>query len=270
MSYRIINCEQGSQEWHQARAGVITASMFKIARQRVNGLTEQQQKYVDAKRAGRHESEAAELAGYKTKPKITDTLLRALDGKRVGDFSESAKNYAFRLAVESISGTPLDEGFSTWQMKRGNELEPEARRRHEEEAGVIVMRAGFVVTEDGAFGASADGLIDEDGGAEYKCLVSPEGLREILVEDDISEFIDQIQGCMWITGRKFWHFGLYCPALAAASADFFWREVPRNDDYIESLETDLLEFRTLMLAYQAKLKRIGATAANVAHLLQAA
>lgn len=28
MSYKVINCEQGSEEWHAARAGVITASMF--------------------------------------------------------------------------------------------------------------------------------------------------------------------------------------------------------------------------------------------------
>uniref|UniRef100_A0AAU8GT84 Transcriptional regulator SutA RNAP-binding domain-containing protein n=1 Tax=Pseudomonas phage PACT201 TaxID=3230130 RepID=A0AAU8GT84_9VIRU len=27
--------------------------------------------------------------------------------------------------------------------------------------------------------------------------------------------MDQVQGCMWITGRKFWHVGMYCPALDA-------------------------------------------------------
>ena len=32
---KIYHCDQGSPEWHQARAGVITASMFKVARQKV-------------------------------------------------------------------------------------------------------------------------------------------------------------------------------------------------------------------------------------------
>lgn len=253
MSFITINCEQGSEEWHKARAGVITASMFKVARQRVGLLTDQQQAYVDAIKRGESEDDAAKAGGYKSKPKRTETVQRAINGLPIGDFSDAAKNYAFRLAVERISGVPLDEGFSTWQMKRGQELEPMARQRHEEEAGVIVVRAGFVTTEDGVFGSSADGLIDDDEGSEYKCLVSPEGLREILLNDDISEFTDQMMGCLWITGRKRWHFGLYCPALSSVGADFTWRVVERDDDYIEAMEADLIEFKTLVDQYHAKL-----------------
>lgn len=250
----LIECDQGSPEWHQARAGCITASMFKVARQKVGMLTAQQQKYVDAIRAGIDEKEAALLAGYKARPKF-ESMEKALAGEAVGDWSDAAKNYAFRLAVERISGVPLDEGFQTWQMKRGQELEPEARRRHEEEAGVIVQRAGFITTDDGRFGASADGLIGEDSGSEYKCLVSPEGLRDVLLNSDISEFIDQVQGCMWLTGRKTWHFGLYCPALAPVGSDFTWREVARDESYIEALEADLVQFMAVVDDYQAKLTR---------------
>lgn len=209
----IINCEQGSDEWQQARTGCITASMFKVARAKLKS------------------------------------------GKNVGDFTEAAKNYAFRLAIERISGVPLDEGFTTWQMKRGNELEPAARMEHETQTGLIVQRAGFVTTDDGLFGASADGLIGDDGGSEYKCLVSPEGLRDVLLNNDLSEFIDQVQGCMWISGRKWWHFGLYCPALAPVKKQFTLHVVPRDDDYIESLESDLIEFRKLVSQNESKLRQ---------------
>ena len=85
----VVECEQGSEEWHLARAGVPTASMFKVARSRLKS------------------------------------------GKNQGQFTEAAKDYAFRLAIERISGKPLDEGFETWQMKRGHELEPAARLAHE-------------------------------------------------------------------------------------------------------------------------------------------
>ena len=207
----IIECTQGSPEWHQARAGVITASMFKVARSRLKS------------------------------------------GKNAGDFTEAAKNYAFRLAIEGISGTVLDEGFQTWQMKRGQEMEPAARAAHEIATGLIVERAGFVTTDDSVFGASADGLIDLDGGSEYKCLVSPEGLREILLEGDISEFVDQVQGCMWITGRKWWHFGLYCPALSSLGKEFWWRHIDRDEAYIEALEADLIAFLRLVQSFKAKL-----------------
>lgn len=208
----IIECDQGSQEWHTARAGAITASMFKVARERLKS------------------------------------------GPNKGGFTEKAKNYAFCLAVERISGQPLDEGFETWQMRRGHELEPAARAEHEMQVGVLVQRAGFVMTDDRWFGASADGLIGSDGGSEYKCLVSPEGLRDVLLADDISEFIDQVQGCMWITGRKFWHFCLYCPALEPIGKQLYWRRVDRDDEYIEALEADLIKFRELVMQNEARLR----------------
>ena len=211
----IIECEQGSLEWHQARAGAITASMFAEVRKRVNGLNEQQEKYVAAIFAGADEAQAMKEAGYKMPPRAS-VVKRALAGEQVGEFSDAAKDYAFRLAIERISGEPLDEGgFSTFAMRRGNELEPEAREAHSFQRDITVRPAGFVATEDRKFGASADGLIGTDGGAEYKCLIDPSRIREIILNRNIDDFRDQVQGGMWITGRKWWHFCLYCPALAS-------------------------------------------------------
>jgi len=267
---RIIECEQGSESWHIARAGVITASMFRVARERVGGLTEQQQKYVDAIRAGEPPEVAQAMAEYKTKPKLTETVQRAIAGLPIGDFSEAAKNYAFRVAVERIAGKPLDEGFETWAMKRGHELEPAARAAHEMASGEVVFRAGFVVTDDGKFGASADGLISDDAGSEYKCLVSPEGVRDVVLDHDISKYIDQIQGCMWITGRARWHFAMYCPALSVVGKELYWRVVERDEAYIEALESELIEFMRLVDRYEFTLRSKPAIAANASKMLEAA
>jgi len=250
----IVNCDQGSPEWHQARAGVITASMFSVARSRVGGLTEQQQKYVDAILAGRSETYARDVAGYKAAPKA-EAVQRALDGENVGDFSLAAKDYAFRLAIERISGTPLDEGFETWQMKRGHELEPAARMAHEITTGLVIEHAGFVLTDDGLFGASADGLIDDVGGSEYKCFVSPERLRSILIDSDWSDLVDQVQGCLWITGRKWWDQCLYCPALEPAGKHFTRLRVERDDNHIEAMETELMQFARLVSQYEGSLRK---------------
>ncbi|MBR8376501.1 YqaJ viral recombinase family protein [Burkholderia cenocepacia] len=209
---RVIECSQGSDEWHRARAGVITASMFSAARKRL---------------------------------KV---------GPNKGDYSSEAKDYAFRLAVERISGQPLDEGFETWQMKRGHELEPEARMEHEALTGLFVKRAGFVVTDDGLFGASADGLIDPDGGSEYKCFIAPDKLRPMLLDNDASDVMEQAQGCMWLCGAKWWHVGLYCPALALVGRQFTLIEVRRDDAFIERLEADLVEFSKLVAAYETRLR----------------
>lgn len=204
---------QGTDEWKLARAGVITASMFRAARERLKS------------------------------------------GANKGQPSEAARNYAFRVAIERISREPLDEGFETWAMKRGHELEPAARAAHEHHAQVMVDVCGFVTTPDGLFGASADGLVGADGGAEYKCLVSPERLRDTLVHNDIGDFMDQVQGGMWITGRAWWDFCIYCPALEAVGRDFNRWRVPRDDDYIAALEQDLIDFSRLVDTYERALRQ---------------
>lgn len=175
-------------------------------------------------------------------------------GPNKGQPTAAALDYAFRLAVERISGEPLDNGFETWQMKRGHELEPEARMEHEIQSGLIVQPAGFITTDDGAFGASADGLIGEQGGAEYKCFVAPEKVRAFHIDNDASGIADQVQGCMWISGRKWWHIGMYCPALEPAGKQLWWRQFERDDDFIEQLEADLWQFKLLVDEYEAKLR----------------
>lgn len=206
----IYTATQGSPDWLSARAGVITGSMFRTARERL---------------------------------------------KKTGEPTAAARDYAFRLAVERISGEPLDDGFETWAMKRGRELEPEARAAHEAHAGVTVEPCGFVTTDDGLFGASADGLILDDGGAEYKCLVSPERLRETLITNDISDYMDQVQGGMWITGRLWWDFCIYCPALAPIGRALSRWRVPRDDNWIEGMEADLIDFERLVTHYETKLRQ---------------
>lgn len=188
----------------------------------------------------------ASRAGVVTASMFVEARKKLKSGPKKGLFSEAAESYAFRLAVERISGTPLDEGFSTWAMKRGQELEPAARAEIEVKLGVFIDAAGFVCTDDLKFGASADGFIDLDGGVEIKCLVDPSRIRNVILNNDISEFMDQIQGGMWITGRKWWQFALYCPALEPVGLHLWMKRVERDDNYINEMELDLLEFEKLV------------------------
>lgn len=253
-SMELIECEQGTQEWLDARAGAITASMFPVIRAKTGLLDEKQQAYVDAIRAGKPLHEALSIAGYKSAPRA-EKVQRALDGEKIGEWSSAAKDYAFTLACERISGKALSEAFETWQMRRGRELEDEARATHELRYGFEVRPAGFVRTPDGKFGCSADGLIETSrpGGAEYKAFLSAEKLRPILLEHDPGAVMDQTQGCMAICHRDWWHIAVYTPFLAAAGRELTVFDTQRDDDYIDALWADLWAFDRLVEQLRAEL-----------------
>lgn len=201
---------QGSEDWLRARAGKVTASMFKDARSKL---------------------------------------------KKTGEPTEAAFNYAFKVAVEAISGIPMDEGFQTWQMKRGQELEPEARDLYSIRTGNTVETCSFITTDCESYGASADGLIGEDGGIEIKCLVSPERIRNAILNYDISEWIDQVQGGMWITGRQWWDFVIYCPALSGVGRELTVWHIKRDDAYIAQLEADINDFTGIVNSFITQLSK---------------
>lgn len=196
----------------------------------------------------------AARAGVITASMFSAVRKRLKTGPNKGDHSAEAKNYAFRLACERIANAPLtDDTFETYAMRRGREMEEECRRRHESDIGQIVDLAGFVTTEDRKFGCSADSLIEPDGGAEYKCFYAPDKVRPILAEDDWGDIMDQVQGCMWVTGREWWDMCLLFPALDCIGRGFTRRRIDRDNEYIDSLEADLLAFDRLVGQWEAKL-----------------
>lgn len=196
----IHNVEQGSEEWHLARTGVITASRVKDARDRLKN----------------------------------------------GSYSAKALDYAMELAMERTTGYPLDEGFTTWQMKRGNELEDQGRSYFERSTGFNVEQVGFITSDCGNFGASPDGLVGTDAGLEIKCPVSASQIRKLFIDFDISDYHDQVQFGLWITGRTWWHLVTYHPGLEAQGIPLKQWTVIRDDEYIESMVKDLNEFNEMV------------------------
>lgn len=191
-----INCEQGTEDWHKARCGVITASKFR---------------------------DALEVTA-KGKPTSKSVL------------------YAAQVALERISGAPCDEMFNSWQMKRGTELEPKARMEYEAATGNLATESGVVLTDDRLFGYSTDGELSDSGIIEIKCLASAIGVLEMWRDHDLSEYMHQIQGGLWITGRKYCDFVMYAPQLESVGKQLFTKRVDRDESFIEKMELDLLVF----------------------------
>jgi hypothetical protein len=187
----------------------------------------------------------ADRCGVLTASKFIDCMEVSTRGATKGEYKAAAQKYAKKLAFERISNRLFDtDDFSPWQAKRGNALEPDARERHEREKGVIVEQVSLALTDDKKFGASLDGRIDDDGMSEYKCFMDPEKAYAIITKEPgfMDAVMPQIQGGLWITGREWCHFCLYCPQLAGTGLDFVCHTIERDDNYIEEMEAKLWKF----------------------------
>lgn len=240
---KVLNVPQGSEDWLRARCGVITASRFKDARSRVGGLDERQQAYVDAIRRGTPEAQAMQQAGYKVKPR-SETVARAIAGEDVSQPGFDAVRYAWLVALETVAREPLDDTFVTYAMRRGQELEPQAKRVYERRTGAWLEDVSLILTDDARFGYSADAFRDDDGLVEVKCPMSPDKIGEVWEHPETAhlEYIDQIDGGLWITGRRYCDLVIYCPWLAPVGKDLFVKRIFRNEARIEALESDLMLF----------------------------
>lgn len=272
---KFINCKPGSDEWLQSRVGVITASMFSTAVEVVNGLSAQQKKYVDAILNGDSEDVAANAGGYKTKVKRTETVQRAIDGLPVGEPSMGSNLYLGATAIERISGLAQGEPPKAWVLARGHEMEERARVAYEDRFGFMVMESGLVTTDDSLFGYSTDGFVDDDGFVEIKSPVDANKINAMLLTGDVSEYIHQIQGGLWITGRKWCDFIMYVPGLELAGCDLYVKRIFRDEEFIDAMVKDLLDFNKravrLIDFYRAQgIKAAAYQAANTNNFLKAA
>ena len=199
-----IVCPQGSPEWLAARAGAITASCF-----------------ADA----------------------VSVLKRASGDKVAGDPTAAADKYATDLAVERISLKPYGEPPKAWVLERGHIMEARARIAYESRTGLLAEESGVIKTDDDWFGYSTDGEVDADGLIEIKCPIDTQKILAMFQTGDISEYVHQIQGGLWITGRQWCDFIMYVPDLASVGNDLYVKRIHRDEAFIEELESGLLKFR---------------------------
>lgn len=215
----LIDAPQGSPEWLQARVGVITASRFRDAADRLADK-------VDKK---------------------TGEVTR-------GAPSSKAIQYAATVALERIAGAQVEDVFVNGAMRRGSELEPHARAAYETRTGHMVLEAGILLTPDRLFGYSTDGLVGDDGLIEIKCPASPARMVEVWRDRNVDEWLHQVQGGLWLTGRRWCDLIVYDPRLAAIGRDLFILRVQRDEAFIERLEADLVDFAARVAANEAALR----------------
>lgn len=214
---KLYHCAQGGEDWLQLRVGKITASRFKDARDR----------------------------------------LKPAKGETLGKPSAKCIAYSAQVAVERIAGRAVSQTFQSWQMKEGHEQEPAARNAYDVETGHVVQEVGAIATDDDLFLYSPDGLIGDDGLLEVKTLLSPDVILRVIGGNDLSDYMDQCLGGLWLTGRQWIDLVLWAPALEPIGRALTIHRIERDEDAIEALEADLLAFAAMVRRNEELL--IGAT-----------
>lgn len=168
-----------------------------------------------------------------------------------GKVSTQAETYMYRLLGEWLTGEP-EEGYNNHWMKRGRNLEDEARAYFELQSGRAVRQVGFIYKDETRLvGCSPDGLLD-NAGLEIKIPSSGVHVRYLLGGAVPNDYIPQIQGGLWITEGEKWHFLSYHPNAAPMLII-----VGRDETYIRKLRAAVGAFVEKMCELREELIRQG-------------
>lgn len=173
----------------------------------------------------------------------------ARDKLKNGQPSKACQEYAMDIARERAGGAAPAK-FQNAAMRTGTEQEPVARFAYERRTGNLVEEVGFFTTDDRLFGLSPDGLVDDDGVIEIKTMVGSATLFTAVADGDVSAYMDQCLGYLWLLGRQWVDLILWAPDLR----HMVIKRIDRDEAAIEALEADMIAFIKLVHQYEAALR----------------
>jgi putative phage-type endonuclease len=200
----VLDVEQGSREWFDARLGMVTSS-----------------RVADA---------------------ISFLSRKSTKGEK-GDETQARKRLRFELALERLTKTPSDHYVSKW-MEEGKTNEPLARTEYEQLTRCEVDLVGFAFHDRiKDAGASPDGIVGEDGLIEIKCPAPYTHMEYLLAGVVPAEYQPQMLWQMACTDRQWCDFVSHYPSqnMPRELRTFIIR-FPRDDERIRAMEAQVEQF----------------------------
>lgn len=154
-----------------------------------------------------------------------------------GKISTQAEAYMNKLLSEVITGKPALTFEKTPWMERGNELEAEAAQFYELQNDLDSVKVGFCMNDEGTIGASPDRLIGADGLLEIKCPAPQTHVGYLLSGKIDRGYWPQVQGQLYITGRKWCDWMSYNPEMPPVII-----RVERDESFISLMNAALQDF----------------------------
>lgn len=142
--------------------------------------------------------------GRVTASEMGDIMTNSFEARK----GDGVQTYMAKKIAEKWYGNPLPDP-SSWAMDQGQILETQARTFFELEHNAEVEQVGFIESDDLRCGASPDGLVGIDAGIEIKCPLLKTHVRYLLEGGIPKDYICQVHGSLYVTGRKRWHFLSY-------------------------------------------------------------
>lgn len=162
--------------------------------------------------------------------------------------SSAADDYLCQLLAERLLGVPVD--VSSEYMERGRGLEPDAVAFYEFERDADTTPVGFVTSDDGLVGCSPDRLVGDDGGLEIKIPSAKVHISYMLEGMLDGRYKPQVQGGLWVSGRRWWDTLSYHPGLRPALF-----RVERDEPYIAALAKEVYAFASRLQRAHDQLKQ---------------
>jgi len=184
--------------------------------------------------------------------KITNSAISKAMANYGKAFGNPAIQYAIQIAVEQITGEPIASTYTNDHMARGHEEEPLARMLYEEEYFCTVENGGFF--EEGDYGCSPDGLVNDDGLVEIKSAIPSVHYERIKKQSFDSAYKWQLIGNMKLTGRSWIDFISYCSAFPEGRRLYVYRLHAK--DYSEEykmMDIRMAEFDKLIQESKSKI-----------------
>jgi len=146
--------------------------------------------------------------------------MTASHAQAIGNCGKGLGTYILDL-MSSYYSSGENDNYTNKHMERGNELEPIARDMYELETGNTVVEVGFVEIDEYT-GYSPDGLVEKEGGNEYKSEDDKAHFEMILNGEKAinSKYIWQVQMCLFLSKRKWWDLSFYNPNFECSLITF--------------------------------------------------
>lgn len=150
-----------------------------------------------------------------------------------------AYTYINALAFERLTGESSSVFEGNEWTKRGQELEPVARKMYEKKTNQFVHMVSFVKNK--GFGYSPDGLIYgsqpmwPEGGLEIKIKQPAEQIHILRTGEIPKKHLDQLHGGMSCAELEWMDFVSYCPSLPIFIKRIYAKDIEKEMANIEKL-----------------------------------